>query len=46
MQIENDGGVSVNNKLLKNLVFGVVLLIAVLIVKKLWLPDGILGIFK
>lgn len=30
-----------NNKLAKNLLVGLVVLVVVLIVRKLWLPDGI-----
>lgn len=35
-----------NNKLVKNIILGVVLLAVVLVVKKFWLPDGILGLFE
>jgi hypothetical protein len=32
------------NKAMKNILLGAALLVAVLIVKKLWLPEGILGL--
>lgn len=34
------------NKAVKNIIFGVVLLVVMLIVRKLWLPEGIMGLFK
>lgn len=33
------------NKWIKNIIFGVVLLAVCLVVRKLWLPDGIFGLF-
>ncbi len=35
-----------NNKVVKNIVIGVVVLAVALIVRKFWLPDGILGLFE
>lgn len=34
------------NKMVKNIVVGVVVLVVVLIVRKNWLPNGILGLFE
>jgi hypothetical protein len=34
------------NKLVKNVVLFVLVLAAVLIVKKFWLPDGVIGLFE
>ncbi len=34
------------NKVTKNIILGAALLIVCLIVKKLWLPDGIWGILE
>ncbi len=34
------------NKLTKNIIVGVVVLIVCLVVRKLWLPDGIFGLFQ
>lgn len=34
------------NKAVKNIIFGAVLLVVMLIVRKLWLPEGIMGLFK
>jgi hypothetical protein len=34
------------NKMTKNILIGVVVLIVCLIVRKLWLPDGIWGLIK
>lgn len=34
------------NKAVKNIILGAVLLVVVLIVRKLWLPEGIVGLFQ
>lgn len=34
------------NKWVKNVVVGVVVLVAMLVVRKFWLPDGIWGLFE
>lgn len=34
------------NKAVKNIILGAVLLVVVLIVRKLWLPEGIVGLLQ